>query len=118
VAVADLDKTEVSAFAGFFVATLGEGSRHRNAAAHCPDESSACPCHALQKPTTVDAIVVKVLYPLIDEISVLIRHLPSVVCRVLSDTWRAPRFFAVKIEGDGQKILQLLTGRCPNLKKV
>src|SRR5271165_1215459 len=68
VTVADLNKAEVSAMAGVSIGVPGECLRNRNAAAHGPDQSSAGPSHALQKSASVDAIVVKVLYRLIDEI--------------------------------------------------
>ena len=84
VTVADLHKAEVPAFAGIFAIALGECPRHRDAAAHGPDQACARPCHALQEPATVDAIVVEVLQLLIDKILLLVCHLPSVVCSVLS----------------------------------
>src|SRR5207302_5107611 len=67
VAVADLYKAEVPAIAGILAIDLGEGPRPRDATAHRPDQAGARPCHALQKSTAVDAVVVKVLEILIDK---------------------------------------------------
>src|SRR5580658_9359054 len=84
VTVTDLNKTEIRGYAGIFGAVLGESPRHRNAATHSPDEARARPRHALQEPATVDAVIVEVLQLLIDEALLFVRHLPSVVCRLLS----------------------------------
>ncbi len=75
VAVADLHKAEVRAFAGVFAATFGECPRYRNAATHRPYQPGTCPCHALQKSATVDAIVVEVLQSLVNQILFFVRHL-------------------------------------------
>src|SRR5260370_2312004 len=82
--VADLDKAEVRAFAGIFAVSFGECPRYRYATAHGPDQACTRPRHALQEPATVDAIVVEILQSLIDKILLLVWHLPSVVCSVLS----------------------------------
>src|SRR5580704_17679676 len=84
VAVADLDKAEVRAFAGIIAAALGECPRYRDATAHGPDQPGARPSHALEESATIDAIVIEVLQLLIDKILLLVWHLPSVVCSGLS----------------------------------
>src|SRR6266403_4211842 len=61
VAVADLDKAEVPAFAGIFAVAFGECPRNRDATAHGPDKARARPRHTLQEPATIDTIVVEVL---------------------------------------------------------
>ena len=83
VAVADLDKAEVPAFAGILTVAFGECPRYRDATAHGPDQPGPRPCHALQEPATINAIVVEVLQLLIDKILFFVWHLPSVVCSVL-----------------------------------
>jgi hypothetical protein len=47
VAVADLHKGEVRAFADIFAGVFGEYARCGNATAHRPDQACARPCHAL-----------------------------------------------------------------------
>src|SRR5713101_3993387 len=83
VAVADLDKAEVPAFAGILTVAFGECPRYRDATAHGPDKACPRPCHALQEPATINAVVVEVLQLLIDKILLFVWHLPSVVCSVL-----------------------------------
>src|ERR1700693_2309805 len=68
VAVTDLNKSKVRAFAGIFAVAFGEGPRYWNAAAHGPYQACSSPCHALQEPTTIDSIVIQVLQTLIDKI--------------------------------------------------
>src|SRR5271155_2822030 len=88
VAVADLDKAEVRAFAGIFVGTLAtafcESPGYRNATTHGPDEARARPCHALQESAAINSIVVEVLQILIDKIYLFVGHLSSVICDVQS----------------------------------
>src|SRR6202140_3220124 len=84
VTVADLDKAEVPAFAGIFAVAFGECSRYWDATAHGPDQPGPRPCHALQEPARITAIVVEVLQLLVDKILLLVWHLPSVVYSVLS----------------------------------
>ena len=84
VAVADLYKAEIGSYASILAAALGECPRHRNAAAHGPDQACSRPCHALQEPATIDAVIVEVLQLFIDKILLFVRHLPSVVCSALS----------------------------------
>src|ERR1022692_1975410 len=66
--VADLDKAEVPGSAATFAAAFGECPRYGDAAAQGPDQAGTRPCHALQEPAPVDAIVVEVLQLLIDKI--------------------------------------------------
>ena len=84
VAVADLDKAEVPAFAGMSI----HSPWRRPGTPECHRSSSrparTRPCHALQKSAPVDAIVVEILQFLIDKILLFVRHLSSVVCSVLS----------------------------------
>ena len=61
VAIADLDEAEIGAFDGFVAEILGEGLRDWNPAGHSPDESGAGPSHALEKSSTIHAVVVEVL---------------------------------------------------------
>src|SRR4030095_5190708 len=82
--VADLHKAEVPAFAGMLAIDLGEGPRWRGGPAHRPDQACACPCHALEESTTVDAVVVKVLPILINSILLFVCHLYPAVSNVLS----------------------------------
>src|SRR5580704_17940680 len=67
VTVADLHESKVRTFARTSIGGLREYSRPRNATAHRPDQACTCPCHALQKSTTIDAVVVEVLQFLIDQ---------------------------------------------------
>ena len=83
VAVADLHKAEVPAFAGTSISSLGECPRHWNATAHGPDQPCTRPCHALQEPAAVDAVIVEVLQLLIDKILLFVWHLSSLLCDVL-----------------------------------
>ncbi len=84
VAIADLHKAEVPTFAGTSISGFGESPRHRNTATHGPDQACTRPCHALQEPATINAVVGEVLQRLIDKILLFVRHLSSVVCNVLS----------------------------------
>src|SRR5205823_969185 len=77
VTVADLDKSEVPAFGGTLVVALGECPGHGNAAAQGPDQAGSRPCHALQEPAAVDAIIVEVLQFLIDKILLFLWHFSS-----------------------------------------
>src|SRR6266446_4231836 len=83
VAVADLDKAEVPTFAGVLAVAFSECPRYRDATAHGPDQPGSRPCHALQEPATINAIIVEILQLLIDKILLFVWHLPSVVCNVL-----------------------------------
>ena len=88
VAIADLHKGKVRAFVSVlvavFVSILGESPGYRDAAAHSPNQASACPGHALQETATINAVVVEVLQILIDKILFFVWHVPSVIFDVLS----------------------------------
>src|SRR5207245_9216346 len=60
VAVADLHKTEVPAFAGTSIGGLGVCPRHRNATAQSPYTACARPWHALKSPPTIKGRLVHV----------------------------------------------------------
>jgi hypothetical protein len=77
VAVADLHKAEVPAFAGVLAVAFGEGPRHWNASAYSPDQACTGPCHAFQETATIDPVVIEVLQFLIDEMFVFVCHLAS-----------------------------------------
>src|SRR5208282_436571 len=79
VAVADLYKAEVSALAAVVIHAFGKGTRHWNATTHGPDQSGACPGHALEKSPAIDPVVVEVLHSLIYDILVI--HFPHFALR-------------------------------------
>src|ERR1700751_4848435 len=76
-AVTNLYKGEVSTLADMFAGALGECPRHWNAATQGPHQTGPRPCHALQKSSAVDTVVVEFLQPLIDEISLFLCHCAS-----------------------------------------
>src|SRR5580692_1466768 len=98
VAVADLHECEVRAFARTSISGLRECPRDRNATAHRPDQACTCPCHALQKSTTIDAVIVEVLQFLIDKILHLVCHVVSGFVTLRVDNWPASLLFPVAIE--------------------
>src|SRR5579872_513140 len=77
VAVADLDEAEICAFHRVLVTAFCEGARNGNASTEGPNQSCTRPCHTLQKPTTVDAVIVEILQVLINQVVLLVCHLAS-----------------------------------------
>src|ERR1700685_1524246 len=95
VAVADLNKAEVSTSAGMLGNIFRESPGNGNAAAHGPYQTRPGPGHAFQKSAAVDNVVVEILEFLMDKILVVIRHFASVVCRSVWITG-GPRFYSLQ----------------------
>src|SRR5579859_1355941 len=70
-----------------------KSSRNRDASTERPNQASPGPCHALEKATSVDAIVIKVLHLLINQILFVIPHFASPFAAFRVDNWREPHLF-------------------------